>query len=195
MDKKNVIEFFDALAPGWDADMIRRDDVIKLIVDNAGVTTGARVLDIACGTGVLFPDYLARGVASVMGVDISPEMVKIAAGKVSHEPKIRVLCADAETYEFEGFFDCIVIYNALPHFPDPEALIANLAKFLAPDGRLTAAHGMSRAMIDHHHSGGAKQVSVGLMSEGALAELFAKSLTVETVISDERMYQVVGVKK
>ena len=37
IDKKEVIEFFDKCAPGWDACMIRNDDIIQMILDNAGV--------------------------------------------------------------------------------------------------------------------------------------------------------------
>ena len=57
MNKQDVIEFFDRLAPGWDAGLIRSDSVIAEILDNAGVKAGVDVLDVACGTGVLFPDY------------------------------------------------------------------------------------------------------------------------------------------
>lgn len=34
------------------------------------------VLDIACGTGVLFPDYLKRGEESLTAFGLSPEMTK-----------------------------------------------------------------------------------------------------------------------
>lgn len=57
---------------------------------------------------------------------------------------------------------------------------------------LTIAHGMSRAQIDQHHKGSASGVSVGLMSEEALAELFLPELEVTTKISNEKMYQVAG---
>ena len=49
IDKSEVIEFFNGLAASWDGDMIRSDEVISLILDNAGVKKGTRVLDIACG--------------------------------------------------------------------------------------------------------------------------------------------------
>ena len=65
MRKQDVIEFFDRLAPQWDADMIRNDDIIATILNNAGVKPGVDVLDVACGTGVLFPDYLSRDVGKV----------------------------------------------------------------------------------------------------------------------------------
>lgn len=51
--------------------MIRNEPVIRTILDNAGIRAGVDVLDVACGTGVLFPDYLARDVHSVTGVDIA----------------------------------------------------------------------------------------------------------------------------
>ena len=169
MNKTDVIAFFDRLAPGWDADMIRSDAIIGKILDNAGVTAGKDVLDVACGTGVLFPDYLARNVNSLTAIDISPEMVKIARKKF---PEVTVLCGDVESAEFDRKFDCIVIYNAFPHFPNPENLIRVLSTYLKPGGTLTVAHGMSRAAIDRHHEGSASKVSIGLMHEDALSAIF-----------------------
>lgn len=191
MNKQDVITFFDRLAPQWDADMIRHDDVIRIILDAANVTAGADVLDVACGTGVLFPDYLGRNVNSLTGIDISPEMAKIARGKF---PQVQVLCADVETANFDKKFDCIVVYNAFPHFSDPEKLVSVLSGLLKSGGTLTVAHGMSRAQIDHHHEGAASKVSVGLMHEDELAAIFAKHLNVSTKSSDDRMYIVCGRK-
>ncbi len=191
MEKKNVIEFFDRLAPQWDADMIRHDHIINTILENAGVRPGISVLDVACGTGVLFPDYLQRGVTDLTAIDISPNMAAIAQEKF---PQVRVLCGDVEHTEFGRTFDLIMVYNAFPHFPDPENLIRVLSGLLNPGGSLTVAHGMSRAAIDHHHEGTASAVSVGLMHEDALEKLMTPYLTVTTKISDEHMYQLTAVK-
>lgn len=194
MDKQNVIDFFDRMAPQWDADMVRSDEIIGAILDNAGVGEGSDVLDVACGTGVLIPDYIARNVKHVVGIDISPEMAKIAAAKFPQE-NVEIVCGDVETAEFGRSFDRIVVYNAFPHFPEPERLIRTLSEMLRPGGTLTVAHGMSREKIDSHHSGHASKVSVGLMHEDELEQIFAKYLTVTVKISNDRMYQVVGVKK
>ena len=191
IEKKEVIEFFDRLASDWDAGLIRNEEIINTILDNAGVTAGKDVLDVACGTGVLIPDYLKRKVRSVTGIDISPKMAEIAKTKFPQE-QITILCGDVETTDFRKKFDCIVVYNAFPHFPDPERLIETLSGLLKTGGTLTIAHGMSREKIDAHHHGTAHQVSNGLMSADDLAVIIEKHLTVSKVLSDERMYQVVG---
>ena len=83
IDKRDVQAFFDRLAPDWDAGMVRNEAVIARILDNAGVCEGCTVLDVACGTGVLFGDYVKRGAARVTAVDLSPEMAARAAEKAA----------------------------------------------------------------------------------------------------------------
>lgn len=192
--QRDVIDFFDQAAPQWDAEMIRSDEIIGLILDNAEIRAGQDILDVACGTGVLIPDYLSRNVRSVTAIDLSPEMVKIAAEKFPQK-NVTILCGDVETFQPQHLFDAIVVYNAFPHFPAPERLIHTLSGLLKPGGRLTVAHGMSRAMIDHCHDSSASKISMGLMHEDALADIFQKYLTVTVKCSNDRMYQVVGVKK
>ena len=195
MEKKDVIEFFDRCAPSWDAEMIKSDVKINKILDNTEVGEGMDILDVACGTGVMFPYYLQRNVASVTGIDISPEMAKIAAAKYAGESKVQVICGDVEEYAFGRKFDRIVVYNAFPHFPYPKRLIKTLTGLLKEDGRLTIAHGMSREAIDGHHSGSASKVSNGLMSAENLKRIFDAHFDVEVVISNRHMYQVSGVKR
>lgn len=194
IQKNDVISFFDNCAPTWDAEMIRDDAIIGTILDGAHIHGGEKVLDVACGTGVLIGDYLQRNVASVTGVDISPEMIRRAREKFS-DSRVSFLCGDVESVELAPDFDVIVVYNAFPHFPDPAALIARLSSLLKSGGFLTVAHGMSRERIDAHHHNVAHSVSMGLMEADRLAELFAEHLSVTTVISDENMYQVVGKKE
>lgn len=195
MNKQDVIAFFDRCAPTWDQRCVTNDAVIGRILDNACVAAGGDVLDVACGTGVLFPYYLHRDVGSVTGIDISPRMAEIAAAKWQEDERIRVLCSDAELFSSPHRYDAIVVYNALPHFVDPAALIAHLSALLKQGGYLTVAHGASRERIDRCHHGAAQHVSNGLMSAESLRDLFAAHLQVDTVISDETMYQVSGVKR
>ena len=192
MEKKDIITFFDQCAPWWDADMVRNEDLIAQIMDNGGIKEGIHVLDVACGTGVLFPDYLKRNVASVTGIDISSEMAKIAREKF---PEVTVICGDVETAEFSRKFDAIMVYNAFPHFPDPAHLIQVLANLVKPGGKLSVAHGMSRAQLTSHHAGRASTVSIDLLHEKELAALMEPYFDVDVIISNDRMYQVAGVRR
>ena len=192
MEKKTIAEFFDKCAPWWDADMVRNEPVIQTILTCGGIKDGVDVLDVACGTGVLFPDYLKRGVASVTGIDISPEMVKIASGKF---PEVQLICGDVEETQFDKQFDCIMVYNAFPHFPDPKRLISVIAGLCKPGGRLSVAHGMSRDALTAHHAGRASNVSIDLLHEQELAAIFDRWFDVDVIISTDQMYQVSGVRR
>lgn len=191
MNKQDIIDFFDRAAERWDAEMIKSDRIIETILSGAGITAGQRILDVACGTGVMIPYYLSQNAAHITAVDISPEMTKIARGKFP-QANVEILCGDIETLELPEKFDAVMVYNAFPHFPDPEGLIATLASLLNPGGTLTIAHGMSRAHIDAHHRGKASKVSLGLMHEDDLAAIMAKHLHVTVKISNDQMYQVTG---
>ena len=188
MDKKDVIEFFDSVAFKWDAELIKNEAVIEKILDNAEVHAGQDILDVACGTGVMIPYYLARGATSVTGIDISSEMAKIATDKFSGSDNVTILCGDVEETQFNKKFDVIVVYNAFPHFPDPRRLIKILSSLLKDGGRLTIAHGASREAIDGHHKGAASKVSNGLMSANSLRSLFTPYFEVEVIISNSYMY-------
>lgn len=192
MKKTEIKEFFDRLAPEWDETTVRNEKAIEYILDKGGIREGVHVLDVACGTGVLFPDYFARKVGSLTAIDISPEMARIASAKF---PEARVICGDAEKTAFLRHFDAIMVYNAFPHFPSPDGLISALCSHLTEGGRLTVAHGMSRKALQEHHSGSAAKVSLDLLPENELADIFAKYLQVDTVVSDDEKYVVSGILK
>ena len=195
MNKQDVIDFFDMLAPDWDKGMVHNDRVIGTILANTNVRAGVSVLDVACGTGVLIPDYLKAGAGHVTAVDFSSEMIKTARPKFTDEinsGRLELVCADIEEYCPETRFDCILVYNAFPPFVDGDRLVEHLSGLLKPGGTLSIAHGMSRDAINAHHSGSAKKVSNGLMPAEDLAAIFRKYLDVTAVISNDEMYQVAG---
>lgn len=191
MEKQDIISFFDSSAGSWDEELIRNDKVIEKILDNCGIDKDVCVLDVACGTGVLFPDYIKRE-AVVTGIDISPQMVKIAKEKF---PDVNVICGDVEETDLNEKFDTVMVYNAFPHFPDPERLVEKLSKLLRKGGRLSVAHGMSREDLLKLHNERASKVSLPLPDEKTLAKIFEPFFSVDIMISDSEMYQVSGVKK
>lgn len=191
MDKKEIISFFNKLAPNWDNNNIRNEEVIAEILRKGGVRKGVKLLDVACGTGVLIPDYQRIG-AEIVGIDISENMVKTAKEKF---PEVQIICDDATDFSFKEKFDVIMIYNAFPHFDEPEKLIKNLSKCLKPSGRLSVAHGMSEEELAEYHSGSAQNVSVPLVKKEVLADMMKPFLDTDILISDNRMYMVSGIKR
>lgn len=191
--KEEVIDFFNQLAPTWDAAQIRDMEKIRAILDFAQIKEGVDVLDVACGTGVLIPDYLDRNVHKITAVDISEEMIRIAKSKWKDE-RVTFFCADIEEIYLPDKYDTCMVYNAFPHFANPASLIQSLSEKLKVGGRLTIAHSMSRKQLDSHHAGPARSVSKGLMHEDALEKLFSGFFDVDVKISNEKMYVVSGVK-
>ena len=188
--QEKVKEFFDQLAPGWDAGRETHPERIEAILDRAEIGPWCAVLDAACGTGVLFPYCLRRGVRQLTGADLSGEMIRIARERC-RDPRLRLLEGDVLKVA-RGSYDRIIVFNALPHFPDPEGLLAALGGWLTPGGRLTVAHDKSRLAINGHHQRTASLVSMGLAPAEETAELFPGWMTVDRVEEDDTHYLVSG---
>ncbi len=191
MNKKEITEFFDNCASWWDNDIIRNEELILKILDNAKVTLGIDVLDVACGTGVLLSDYKKRNVKSVTGIDISPKMAEIAQRKF---PEFNIFCGDAEFYSFDKQFDVVMIYNAFPHFVNRDSLISNLSRCTKSGGSISIAHSMSKEDLEKHHIKVA-HISSKLPDIQELSLLLEPYFEIELAISNEEMYQIVGVKR
>lgn len=191
IESKNIKAFFDAKAAGWDEQIYVNPVVINKLLDLAEIKGNLKVLDVACGTGVLFPYYLERGVI-VTGVDFSSEMVKQAKRKY---PEVSVLCADVMEMNNDQQFDAVMVYNAFPHFTEPDEFIPKMVSFVSVGGRVTIAHGMSKARLNGVHSAHHEPISIPLMDEKDLRALMEKYLDVDICIADDEKYIVSGVKK
>lgn len=195
VSKEQVIEFFDGLAEKWDDFASNDESVTRDIIGNLGQLEGKKVLDIACGTGFMIPYYLEAGAKKVTGVDISAQMLEKARRKFRNHSEVDFINGDAEQFEFDEKYDVCVIYNAFPHFPSPETLMHNLSTALVDNGSICIAHGASREVIDGCHADGACHVSRGLPSDQEFLELLEKEFVIKTFISDERMIELIGIKK
>ena len=193
MDKAEIIDFFDKLAPDWDKGKKKNPDIINEILDNACIEGQVSVLDVACGTGVMFPFYMERGIKNICGVDISGEMIKAAENKFPQK-EIQLFNIDAEEFSPGRKFDRIMIFNAFPHFVNPEKLISHLSRLLNEGGILSVAHSMSRQLLDSHHKECAQGIAQKLMPAKELETIFSKTLKVIISVDNDKMYQLCGKK-
>jgi SAM-dependent methyltransferase len=103
------------------------------LLDAAAVSRGTRLLDVATGPGYVAAAAADRG-ASVVGVDVAEEMLALAR---SLHPGLELVRGDIERLPFEdGAFDAVVGNFVILHVGRPEACAAELARVLAPGGRL-----------------------------------------------------------
>ena len=100
----------------------------------AGVGPGQRVLDVACGTGIV-ARTAARLVAptgSVVGLDVNEAMLTVAR-RVS--PNLEFRQGDATALPFpDESFDTVMCQLALMFFPDPATAVSAMARVIRPDG-------------------------------------------------------------
>jgi SAM-dependent methyltransferase len=106
------------------------------LLDAAGVAAGTTVLDVGCGHGELCAAAAARG-ARPTGVDLAEGMVD--AARTAH-PDLTFCVADAEALPFDdGAFAAALGAFVVNHLPHPERGAAEMARVVAPGGRVAIA--------------------------------------------------------
>ena len=111
----------------------------KPVLDAAAVASGDRVLDVACGTGVVARQALGRvgTTGSVTGVDIGVGMLTVAA---DIEPGVTWTEADAGRLPFaDDEFDAVVSQFGLMFFPDRVRAIREMLRCVKPGRRVVVA--------------------------------------------------------
>ena len=73
MDKRTQQnkDFFNSLAKDWDARQKLSDDDVFNLVKLANINPGDKVLDVACGTGIIDKHLLKLGAKNVVAIDLS----------------------------------------------------------------------------------------------------------------------------
>jgi ubiquinone/menaquinone biosynthesis C-methylase UbiE len=120
----------------------RRDtDTIDRIVRALAGTAEMRVLDAACGPGIVSAE-VAPWVRELLGVDATDAMLERARARCIARglANTRFQIADVASLPFgDGHFDAALCRLAVHHFPYPEIVLAELARVLRPAGRLVLA--------------------------------------------------------
>lgn len=88
----------------------------EVLLDRAGVRSGAKLLDIGCGNGRLLRTAKSRGAAAT-GLTISPTQVK--TGKAQNLD-VRLLNYKHVGASLDGQFDAVIANGSLEHFAQPE---------------------------------------------------------------------------
>ena len=110
------------------------------LLETARLQPGERVLDVACGTGVI-ARLAAQAVGpagSVTGIDVAPDMIDVArATPAPAGPPIDWHIGDAATLPFpDGTYDTVLCQMGLMFITDRAAAVAEMRRTLVPGGRV-----------------------------------------------------------
>ncbi len=181
-------EFFDLMAAEWDL-MFTAEDFERLshIAEGLGVEPGSDILDLGCGTGILF-DMLRRKVGeggTVTGVDFSFQMAQKAHRNFPHT-NVNVVDADASDLPFDDdTFDLAVAFAAFPHFTHQQRAIDETHRVLRPGAKFFIIHLISsRELAEVHHEIGGAVEHDAIPPETKLRKMFNSSKFVGVSIED-----------
>jgi demethylmenaquinone methyltransferase/2-methoxy-6-polyprenyl-1,4-benzoquinol methylase len=111
----------------------------KRAVKLSGARSGDRILDVATGTGKVAADLYAKAQpgGSVLGVDISPAMIRVAQKRFVDRPGLTFVVGDAMALPTEdATFDAATIAFGMRNLPDYGKGFAELARSVRPGGRV-----------------------------------------------------------
>ena len=110
------------------------------LIQSANPQPGERILDVACGTGIVARQIAGRvgSQGTVIGLDLDPEKIAVARAAAEREGlAIEWHAGPAERLPFsDGNFDLILCQFGLMFFTDRHAALMEMHRVLRSDGRL-----------------------------------------------------------
>jgi len=144
-------QFKEAAKQGWSSfaptEMVTAS-VAPRLVRLAGIEAGMRVLDVACGTGVVALTAARRG-ARVTGIDLTPKLIERARENAEIMGlDVRWLEGDAEALPFgDGEFDVVVSQFGHMFAPRPDVTVSEMLRVLEPGGTIAFATWPPEVMV------------------------------------------------
>lgn len=134
-------EYFEAHAAEWDAIRslhVAESEVEAAIAQVLGDAPIGRLVDIGTGTGRMIELFGVRA-QSALGVDRSPEMLRMARSKLAEAGLERAELRQGDMYALplaSRSADVVILHQVLHYAQQPGAAVAEAARLLAPGGRL-----------------------------------------------------------
>ncbi len=136
--KGRLKQVFNAIAPTYD-DLHFLQGAAYRLIELANISDGARVLDLATGTGIaaMASSQVVGPIGKVTGIDLSADMLAVARQKSAAAglTNIEFCEGDAEHLDFaDGSFDAVLCASSLFFIPDMQSVLKEARRVLVEDG-------------------------------------------------------------
>jgi SAM-dependent methyltransferase len=199
----NVVDGYRLWSAHYDTDVT--EDLDVHLLDRLETVSWAvdHAVDLACGTGRIGAWLGERGSRSVVGVDLTPEMVERARARGVHE---RVLLEDIRRTSLpDGAADLVTNVLSVEHLPELGPFYGEVARLLRPGGTAVVVgyhpHFLLNGIPTHFKSGGAPvaiENTIHLFSDhvaAARANDLALRELLERVVNDEWVARAPGFRR
>jgi len=194
MNNNNKMQtFFDERASSWDSHEKMTQEQLKELLSILPIKEGMKVIDLACGTGIVTDILFNMSKTKVLGIDISSKMIEKAKEKIS-KAHATFIVEDFLTTNFSNF-DFIVIFNAYPHFLDVDILARSLSKTLNNNGCFAIVHSLGREQLEKTHSGPVNNLSRSLLPVEEESKKFNNLFNILHAEEGKNFYYILGQKK
>jgi phosphatidylethanolamine/phosphatidyl-N-methylethanolamine N-methyltransferase len=146
MKPDSITSSYKRWAPIYDLTFGRVTDTGRKHATAVANQSGGRVLEVGVGTGLALSHYAPS--VRVTGIDFSEDMLeraraKVAAENLTHVTELRQM--DARHLDFpDASFDTVVAMHLISVVPDPEQVMAEMARVCRPGGQILLVNHFAR---------------------------------------------------
>jgi ubiquinone/menaquinone biosynthesis C-methylase UbiE len=120
------------------ATAITDEDALRMIVEAARPASDDRLLDVACGPGLVVCAF-APHVQAATGIDVTPAMLERARNLAADKVLANVAWRQGDVYALpyqDASFTIVTTRFSFHHFLDPAAVLREMVRVCAPGGRI-----------------------------------------------------------
>jgi ubiquinone/menaquinone biosynthesis C-methylase UbiE len=143
--KRKVLRRYDLTAEMYDV-RYSEEQVVKYraALESLKISRHSRVLDVGCGTGLLF-SHVAAEAQNVVGVDISGKLLRQAKKHTRDFRNVHLVQADADHLPFRNAcFNIVFAFTVLQNMPKPFETLSEM-KRIAESGASIVVTGLKKA--------------------------------------------------
>ncbi|MGQ9538448.1 MAG: class I SAM-dependent methyltransferase [Candidatus Bathycorpusculaceae bacterium] len=133
--KLDTMQHYDLTAKTYDLQYADEQKVkIETALENVKLSKNSLILDMGCGTGLLF-GYVADKAEMVVGIDISQGILKKARKRSIKFDNVHLILADADHAPFKNeSFSHVFAITLLQNMPNPEKTLAEIKRVVKREG-------------------------------------------------------------